>query len=640
MSKIKPGDIVGCERYGDYSYYTVLRVEKDKLICVDMYEDYEDYEDDEDDDYAIRLSASQVDHYPAVTVGADKVRELLRYEASFEELFGDIYPYARITCDEKIMMSGEDLLSALRRCKEKGFENAEEEWMEPVRSLLGKLFDFSNNVSSNEPVDGYRFIPQAGQLFFHIFAAAVLPWYRETDEPDFEKLISKTEKTIKMLELPVPEREYDDEIKEDYIRKFDNDDMRAVATDDEMALFVQYVDELCEKDNKTALYAKAYSLYGGNRAYDCDWRGSRDLLLRLMKIDENPFLANTLGYIFYYGRCTGGAPEYDKAFYYYNIGAAGGVYESRYKLADMYFHGYGVNKNISIAARIVRELYDENLKYIQEGHTDCKFADIAFRMGNFVRGGVNEDADPDGAYYYYLQADFAIRQRMRDHDHYGDQSVAAGIGKSIDEILPQTSFVKPCYTLHTEYIRGLLSSAFDLHRRVEAKIKKLTSGQYSVRFRILPMQGEEYPPRFFVTVPEAHFCGYMDHITVNTEDLFDLRINGKKFNGDNAVVIFDNIDYEEFTLYGECVMELITEYVFKLQGKKSGKQYRFVSVTFDEGSRHYDYLCDIPDVRVGDKVVVLSGDEEYQVNVVGVFEKNESETKLPLAKYKSVLRKA
>ena len=624
MDSIKPGDIVGCKVDGHYNYYTVLRIEEEKLVCEDL--SAREWLIEEE------FLPSKVDHYPPVYAEPEKVRAFLRYEASYTELFGDLYPYARISCGEKLVMSGEDLLTALRNCKEKGSEKAKKEWAEPIREIYGKVFDLEE-----DPVEGYRFIPNGGELFCRIL------WYSlklGLGEQIVDDSISETEKTIKMLELPVPERECDDEIKEDYIRKFDNDDMRAVATDDEMALFVQYVDELCEKDNKTALYAKAYSLYGGNRAYDCDWCGSRDLLLRLMEIDENPFLANTLGYIFYYGRCTGGVPEYDKAFYYYNIGAAGGVYESRYKLADMYFHGYGVNKNISIAARIVRELYDENLKYIQEGHTDCKFADIAFRMGNFVRGGGDEEADPDTAYYYYLQADFAIRQRMRDYDHYGDQSVAAGIGKSIDEILPQTSFVKPCYTLHTEYIRGLLSSAFDLHRRVEAKIKKLTSGQYSVRFRILPMKGEEYPPRFFVTVPEAHFCGYMDHITVNTEDLFNLRINGKKFNGDNAVVIFDNIDYEEFTLYGECVMELITEYVFKLQGKKSGKQYRFVSVTFDEGGRHYDYLCDIPDVRVGDKVVVLSGDEEYQVNVVGVFEKNESETKLPLAKYKSVLRKA
>ena len=55
-----------------------------------------------------------------------------------------------------------------------------------------------------------------------------------------------------------------------------------------------------------------------------------------------------IGYIYYYGRCWDGQPQYDEAFRYFSVGAAGGIYESRYKLADMFAKGYGVvqNKNI------------------------------------------------------------------------------------------------------------------------------------------------------------------------------------------------------------------------------------------------------------------------------------------------------
>ena len=632
MKQIIPGDVVGRNDDGDYHYYIVSRIEKGKLICVDY--------DDEYEDFPIKLNPAKVDHYPNVTADADTVRKLLRYESSFSDLFGDLYPYYRLHCEEKVIMTGDDLLAAMRKYKEHGYKIAEKEWAEPVRTVFGTVFAFEKDSFSSEPVDGYRFLPHGEQLFFNYYAELVWRNWRDTDEPDIDKLIAQVETTLKMLSLPVPERDYDDEIKKHYVKSFDSDDMREAATDDEIALWVKYIEELCEKGSKTALYAKAYSLYGGNRAYECDWCGSRDLLLKLMEIDENPFLANTLGYIFYYGRCTGGEPEYEKAFYYYSIGAAGGVYESRYKLADMYLHGYGVKKNNRIVSSIIGELYNENLKYIQEGHTDCKFADVALRVGNLHRDGIGmDDPDTDDAYWYYLQADFAIKQRMRDCNRYGDQSVAAGIGKAIDEILPQTSYKKRRNTVHTWSVLYLLSSAFDLHRRVEAKIKKLKGGQYSLRFRILPKKGEEYPPRFFVTVPAAHFCGYMDHITVKTNQIEDITIGKKAFDGNEAVVVFDAADYSNFYLYGERVMHLNSELVLKFSSKKTGKTYKFVSVTFSDGGRHYDYLCDIPDVKVGDEVVVPSRDGDAHVRVVGVFERSESETTLPIAKYKSVLNK-
>ncbi|MBR5619650.1 MAG: sel1 repeat family protein, partial [Clostridia bacterium] len=583
---------------------------------------------------------AKVDHYPSVTADAETVRKLLRYESSFFDLFGELYPYERLLCEEKVIMTGDDLLSALRKFKERGYNVAEKEWAEPVRTIFGTVFAFEKDPYAPEAVDGYRFLPREGDVFFRYYEELVWRGWRETDEPEIDRLIAQTENALKTLSLPVAQREYDDDIKEQYVRAFDNDDMRDEATDDEMALWIRYVEDLCDKGSKTALYAKAYSLYGGNRAYECDWCGSRDLLLKLMENDDNPFLANTLGYIFYYGRCTGGEPEYDKAFFYYNIGAAGGVYESRYKLADMYRHGYGVNKNERIASSIIGELYHENLKHIRNGHTDCKFADIALRMGNLYRDGVGMDEpDPDEAYRFYLEADFAIRQRLRDCNWYGDQSVAAGIGRSIDEILPQTSFNKPCYTVHMWTVAHLLSSAFALHRRVEAKIKKLKNGQYSLRFRILPKKGEACPPRFFITVPEAHFCGYLDHITVQTEMIYAFQIDGKRFDGEEATVIFDRIAYFSFEDYGACAMFLNAEFKIKFPSKRRGKTHRFVSVTFSDGGRHYDFLCDLSDVNVGDEVIVPSRDGEARVRVVSVFERSESETTLPIAKYRSVLRK-
>ena len=509
------------------------------------------------------------------------------------------------------------------------------EWIEPVRVMSATIFDFAETSQLNKQEEQYRFLLTPDRLLYNTFLDLINCRYNGIDEPDYDDLIRQTGNIINMRTLPVIEREYPDWVMQEYVAKMDNDEMYAAATDDEIALFVKFTDILCEKGNKTAMYAKAYALYGGNRAYKCDWCASRDMLLKLMEIDDNPFLANTLGYIYYYGRCTDGVPEYDKAFYYYNIGAAGGIYESRYKLSDMYRHGYGVKKNDTIARKLIDDIYDENYKYILSGEAKCKFADVALRMGNLNRYGIGCDEDMNDAYYYYLQADFAIKQRLREVDWYGDASVAEGIAKAIEEILPLSRYKEAKRNVCYGTLFPLLRNAFLIHRRVEAKIKKLKSSrQYRISFRILPKKGEKNPPKLFVTIPEAHFCGYLYKISVTAENVFNFRINGKEFDGDEATVTFDNIEYDNYGMYGEKVMHIDAGFIFIAPKTDEGREYRFVSVVFSPNGKHYDYLCDNPDVNVGDEVT--APDYGITAIVAAVFTRKESECAKPIKKYKRI----
>ncbi|MBQ7623925.1 MAG: sel1 repeat family protein [Clostridia bacterium] len=631
MKKILPGDIVGRRVKGELCYYSVDKVEKGRLICIPLVDD-----DDCWDGKTVALDPAKVAHYPAVKVSKDDVRRLLRYEAPFSEIFGELEPRWRFKCDNKPEMTGEDLLAALRRCKERGFERAEKEWIEPVGALCGELFDgFEWGFRVDGPVDGYRFLPSESQLFFPIYAAVMWRTWRDADEPDLDGLIGETARTLNMLTLPVPERDYADGWKEQYIKRLGHDDVLPGATDEETALWVKYVDELCEKDNVAGLRAKAYSLYGGNSAYKCDWRGSRDLLLKLMELDDDPFLANTLGYIFYYGRCTGGEPEYDKAFYYFNIGAAGGVYESRYKLADMYLHGRGVGKNLRVARDIINELYYENKKYIYQGVRVCKFADVALRMGNLYR-----DEDPDEAYRYYLEAEFAIKRRMLKDDCYGDRTVAENIKKAIEDVLPKTAFAKARRTVRYAGIPyEIFSTAFELHLRVEAKVKKLKSGQYALRFRVLP-KNKENVPGFFITEPAARFCGYVNRLTLKTKKIYNFKIDGKDFDGDSATVVFDEAGPAGSYLYGSRVMKLDAEFEATFPDTEKCRRYAFAAVAFRDGGDTYDYLCGGLNVAPGDKVAVPTSTGEAEARVIKTFEIAEFETDKPLSYYKRVIGKA
>ena len=92
-------------------------------------------------------------------------------------------------------------------------------------------------------------------------------------------------------------------------------------------------------------------------------------------------LANTLGYIAYYGRCEDGIPDYETAYKYFSFAAFNGVYEAQYKIADMFQKGNGVTRSPETAQGMIQRLYNENLRYIQRGIFASKFADVALRMG-------------------------------------------------------------------------------------------------------------------------------------------------------------------------------------------------------------------------------------------------------------------
>ena len=633
MREYKSGDVVRyyTKKYG-YQYMTVSEVKNGKVVCRSS---------DADGLYRVQnILPSRLEYVPPMIIEPDLLKKFAKYEISYSEMTGGIYPIELISSKEKIEITAEDFLSVLNKIKSVGRKTSFDEWIYPLHHMYNKIFVFSRAYNDN---DGIRYLPTESGRIFDLFHFGL---YLLDEDPDIERMIKETEEVISMRSVPVPLRDYNEESKEWYIRRLDRAGALESASDKEVRLFVQYTDELCEKGNETALYTKAYSCYGGSFAYECDWYASRDALLKLMEISTNPNIANTLGYIYYYGRCNDGVPEYDKAFYYFSIGAAGGVDESRYKVADMFLNGYGVPKNTVIASKMINEIYEETLEGFSAGNYELNFADVAFRMGNLYKNGIDiyrgfdDEHDYDTAYYYYLEAAFAIKRRMETIDNYGDVSVAKRIQKSIEEVLPLTSYSKPRYTFtHDDsFSYCIFKSAFATKHKIEAKIKKNGSGKYTVRFRIVPLYSE-CVKKFFVSIPEAHFCGYMKYITVELEDFSFLKINGKKFDGEEATVVFDNADNSDFYLDNKEVMS--TDASFKLRIKKESlKKHTFVFADFDGFSKNSAFLCDISDISEGDKVVVRVNDKNYKVKVEQISEKSESELARPISTYHRVLRKA
>ena len=92
-----------------------------------------------------------------------------------------------------------------------------------------------------------------------------------------------------------------------------------------------------------------------------------------------------LGYMWYYGQH--GARDYDKAFYYFSKGAENGKGKEtlwcRYKLADMYHFGFGVERDDGKYEKIIKAAWKEvnPPEYLNE-----PFPEIALRYAQIISG--------------------------------------------------------------------------------------------------------------------------------------------------------------------------------------------------------------------------------------------------------------
>ena len=162
-----------------------------------------------------------------------------------------------------------------------------------------------------------------------------------------------------------------------------------------------------------------------------DWKKSYDALVKLadMKPEEGRY-PNTLGYLCYYGRHTGGVPQFEEARKWFEQGAKLNMIESIYKLADMMYDGLGGPKDIKLATQYYNDIYWYCRAQLEDGIADCKFADIALRVGKLFQDGIAVEKDSTMALSYLLEARFAIEKR-KPFNRYGDDNVAKNIESAI-----------------------------------------------------------------------------------------------------------------------------------------------------------------------------------------------------------------
>ena len=367
---------------------------------------------------------------------------------------------------------------------------------------------------------------------------------------DLESMINMIELFQEDKDLPITERRYTIPQKTAFINHWDNNLLLNDAPEDIKTLFMSFTDELCDKEIFEALKAKAYACYGGNAVYPCDFKESAKLLEILWKKFSFGYAANTLGYIYYYGRLNG-TPDYEKAFFYYSVASNFNIIEAKYKLADMFMQGKYVLPNPPLAYQTYIKLYDETKFYFENGDAGCDFADCALRLGKALAELPSQRLR---RYAVMLEADYAISKRIEKSYEYGDKQVQANIkeelAKARADLLADNDYPHPFdrwRDIYTEYATDPIESFVNNHSDSVYTFKLHRTGADHVKFTItrVPAVSGKDVHLSFSTQPWSEFVGLVSKLEFTVIDDPERSMLKSILDSDVKETTFDKLVIDE-----------------------------------------------------------------------------------------------
>lgn len=624
MSKFKTNDLVKYKTHGQIRYGKIVLINEKELIVKSWYAPYT----------TDAVSIGSATLLPKVFLDESTFKKLVRYELTLKDVLSDNIVPSIVNASE-YRMTVEDYICVLKKILSQKIDT------DTFYYDLFEYFKESTPYNMHSPADNRIYNRNTVIMRTH---NALLDWIDYEYYDDFEdrdddfalikSLLQDAEAFLEDEHKPLISRRLPHDIKLNLLNTYEDSDKLNTATQEEVELYKKVAQELCGENDVSGLLAVGYGCYGGNRAFPCDWKKAEECMLKLMdivnKLPDRAFYANTLGYIYYYGRTTNGTPDYKKAYKYFSFSAFNGIYEAEYKIADMFNNGYGVPKSPETAFNIVYRLYKENLKLVMDGNFDNKFADVALRMGNYSQShNLPYYVSKSDVVGYYQQALFAIKMRMFEGNYYGDKKVAESIKSTLDEFKAKHNF-KSALRISTDGL-SMFNAFLSNGKFLDVEIKPAFAGKYLLTFYAHTKADSRHPKRLFITIPELDICGLYDSLTVTL-----IPPENEQFSYTNSKFTVDTID--KYAMYFDGMPMLKTKNcIFEItRNMSSDKLHRFVSVEFTPGGQRYDYLCDNKHIKIGDTVTVTTKDGKKSVTVVNIFEKSESQTALPIKMYKKI----
>lgn len=246
----------------------------------------------------------------------------------------------------------------------------------------------------------------------------------------------------------------------------------------------------------------------------------------------NSGVANSLGYIYYYGRTNNGVPDYDKAYRYFSSAALLGNHESLYKVGDMFLSGCGVPVIPDVADQLYERVYDETLSLVLDRNPFNNFADAALRM---ARSYERKGCPKSDIYGKYLEADLGLKIRERYH-YYGDNTVRKAVDKGLEKYREEN------FESEEREISSLFdiprSAAAILHVNLSRKGNVIKGSVSVVSYTTRKKHGCAY---FLLTIPELSYCGFVRSFS----------FKGKIFESTPLIRDGDSLSFYTHNIYAE-----------------------------------------------------------------------------------------
>ena len=594
----------------------------------------------------VTLAQDRLTVVAPTSLSADQLRRILRYELPLAQLVRTIVPLDNFRVEESCAYSLDDMMACVRGLAAAHLDAEEfSTWLELVFHLLH--FDYI-------PAD----TPQRDQtriLFDHAYPANDAAFAEDIFTTLADLYYAQPAcGTDQGLNLPAIEEDLENYRADKPVRihlwsreNLDNlfyaagEHMGEGWTEEELVQARELIKSQAQEGSVYALQALAYACYGGSRLMACDWPASCDALTRLMDSEtvsdlDKCIYANSLGAIYYYGRL--GAPDYDKALRAFTLAAAGGIYDAMYKLSDMYAQGKGVAKNSQAATSLVRLVYDQCERRIKHGDYRSDFADAAMRMGKLAQEGYLNN-DP---YYYYTLADYAIRKRLPYHQQ-GDGEIYSGIQKELAKIRE----TRPLRTRSELTCDNFPPVVDELFRKYTCEVSvKRHKDDLRITVTRLPRPGQAAPKQVFECSPDDGYAALITGASFLAHNVKEAPNFGKKTH-----FRADGIDFDmtggKSSRYSFCYHG---QRVFSFSAKNFTRKFPqahddqdltlFAQVRFAPGQTPVDCICDLPQAKAGDHVIVDMAGQEREAVVERVFRADPETLLMPDACYCHVVRPA
>lgn len=298
----------------------------------------------------------------------------------------------------------------------------------------------------------------------------------------------------------IDEDNWNDAFRLEYVENLLSDDESMKSLSEEKKREIRkHLDVLCTHGSAKALKRKGYLCYGGSPVYECDWDESMRCFEKVLESGFDKDVANSLGYIYYYGRTSGGKSDYEKAYRYFSMAAFAGSHESLYKLGDMFLKGLGVPVSAELADDFYYRVYFEAKDFVLEGYSNTKFADAALRMASLYE---RKEYSEREIYGKYLEADYGLRLRAWACC-YGDSVVRKSVDKGIEKYRN--------FERDDDWARDVISSlSCDLKLGQIFRIKLERRGSVvSGRLDIVSAETKRRNKKTYMmlTLPELSYCG-------------------------------------------------------------------------------------------------------------------------------------